>query len=404
LARAFATVLEPAGYVVRFERSFEKLGEASPRPSREELAACVALFAQVDLTGFPRASDLPGACGTVRFPALDTNLLWPFAAINPYDEPRLPDLPGGLYPYGDRILLRAIEKDWEAARVVDYYLTRYDEYRVDLGRVAALEVARLHARDRKADVKMADVLEDVRTEPRCWSNNHPRAVLMQTLATRVASAGARYVPELAAFDTPVGAFENGDGVGAWAAVPIHPGVAADLGLAWFDPTMRYLQVDGSLQTYDEYVRGFVRWSMENRERQRERGTASIHDALKWRPPLDGPARFAGPVLGFYPDMFCAPTLRGELDALADIETVTLEVYYPPQQSRPATVVFTLGAAKTQAVIEPGSACTLIVRDHVSRGQRVRFSLTCSQTLNMFERGESEDNRDLGVLMLAMRAT
>ena len=400
LACALARVLEPT-YAVRFERSQKLDHPAPPTPTRGDLCAATLLLEQVDVRGFPRADALPPGCGIVRFPALDTNVLWPFAAVNPYDA-TVPDrFPSGRYPYGDRILARCIERGWDAERTIAYYCRNYDDFRIDLGRVAELERARRRARDAKADVPMADVLEDVVSEPVFWSNNHPRAALMDALLRRVGAVGARYVPELASLVHGESAFD--DRTATWTAVPIHPGVAADLGLAWYDPAQRCRQEDGSYQTFDEYVREFVLWSIANRDRQRVHGTAEMVDPLGWRPPIEGPVTVLGPVLGIYPDGFAAPLLRFELEALDAVETFTVEAYYPPQQLRAATMVCSLGSSKVEAVIEPGTAFSLTLQPRLASRERARFSLACSQRLNMLERGESEDNRDLGALIVKMRA-
>jgi hypothetical protein len=36
---------------------------------------------------------------------------------------------------------------------------------------------------------------------------------------------------------------------------------------------------------------------------------------------------------------------------------------------------------------------------IAAGERTHISITCSETLNMFERGLSDDDRDLGVVLL-----
>jgi len=368
-----APVLERAGYAVRFWPTLDAIG--GPRivlPTRDEIGACVALFEQVDRERFPELAALPAGCGVVRFPSLDTNLLWPF---------------------GDRVLALCVEQGWDEEQVVAYYRTRYDDYRVDLKRLAVLERARLRARDEKADVKMSDIIDDVVSRPLFWCDNHPRPEPMRVLVERIATAGAAYVPELAGFTPPARAFDPEQRCVSATGIAIHPGVAAELGLSWYDPEYRMLELDGVRRTHDEHVRDVVRTAIVRR------GNAPASA----RPAIDGPLRFAGPAAGLYPDGFAAPRLRAELEALAPVETFTLELYYPPQHRGAATLSCEFGSSRAEAEVEPGNPVTLALHPHLERGARAYLTLACSTTLNMRASGQGDDDRDLGALVLAMRA-
>ncbi len=402
LRDVFVAPLEAAGYSLRFVRSYKDERDTRPAPTARELAACVLLLEQIDVAGFPQADALPADCPVVRFPSLDTNVLWPFSALNPYDEAVLGN---GLvrYPYGDRILLRCIEQDWDAERTIAYYLNEYADYRLDLGRLAEIERNRLKSRDAKSDVKMFDVLHDVVTEPLFWSRNHPRAPLLATLARRLATVVAGYIPELAGFEPARGAFDAHVDRVSWTGVPIHPGVAADLGYAWYDPDERYKQLDGSRQTHDEYVRNLVESAIATRRLQQQRGMGQTGDPYGWQLPLDGPVRQSGTAPGIYPDAFAAPLLRFELEATARVERLAVKAYYPPQHLRAGRVVCEAGGASAEATVEPGTAFELTLSMALRAGEHVRVVLRCSERLNMFERAESEDSRDLGVLILKIQA-
>jgi len=121
-----APAFERAGYVVRRPLRAGTVGDPRlPAPTAEEIASSVLLFEQVDRERFPGLGDLPKDCGVVRFPSLDTNLLWPVE---------------------QRVLAQCVAQGWDEDVVVDYYLTRYGDFRVDLARLATLETARLRAR------------------------------------------------------------------------------------------------------------------------------------------------------------------------------------------------------------------------------------------------------------------
>jgi len=383
VAIEIADALEP-GYAVRFQESHRLNRPSPPVPSDAELAACVLLVEQVGEQPYARAGDLPLGCPVVRFPSLDTNLLWPFSAVNPFDLPDPPAIEGP-YPYGDRILQRCIERGWSPERILAYYFERYDEFRLDMSRVAVLERARRDARDRRSDVKMADALEDQISAPTFYNKNHPRPELIRILLARLATACEPHVPALAALrDARAEAW-------SWPEVPIHPGVAADLGLTWSDPAAALA-----------YARDFVASAIANRARQHADGTAGFADEHAFRPPFSGPARIVGPVVGIYPDGFAAPALRFEFEALEPLEEIAVDAYYPPQHRAAAAVVCTLGASNAEVMVEPGSPFTLSLPAPIAPGERARFALSCSQTLNLFERGEDQDDRDLGVLVLEIR--
>ncbi len=396
-------MFERAGFATAFERSFEKFDAPDTRATEEQIAGCAILLEQVDIARFPRANALPDGCPIVRFPSLDTILLWPFNAVNPYDDPIGEACPSGRFSYGNRVLLRHVEMDWDADRIIDYYERDYDDYKVDLTRVAQLERRRLQARDEKADVAMADVSADVVTAPLFWGPNHPRAALLEVLARRLLSAAAALVPELASLRIDEGTFERYESERLWSALPIDPGVAADLGLTWYDPKETYLLEDGKRWSRAEYLRGFVNTAIANRREQAKHGMGDRFDPYKWLPPLDGPARFVGPAFGMYPDMFAAPLLRFEIEASAPVESFAVDAYYPPQHPRAATMSLSSESSHCESSVGPGQPFSLSLALPLVQGERARLVLRCSERLNMLERGESEDDRDLGVVILGMHA-
>lgn len=397
---AAAGDLRDAGYSSFFVRSWTHQAVAETVPTREQLDACVLLLEQDGPEAFPYRAALPADCATVRLPALTTNLLWPFQAVNPYN------VRGNARDFmGNRVLLRAIERDWDADAVLAYYNERYDEYRVDLARLGEIERERLRALDERLDVPAADLVSDVISAPIFGAPAHPRAGVLEAFGRRLFARAARDVPALAAlaerFSIAAIAADPRFGQGE---VPIDPGVAAELGLSWYDPAATYLRLTGERLTRDEYLHAFVETTIENRRLVRAGAAPAIGTADGFRPAIDGPATVVGPAMGMYADGFAAPQVRFALEASAPVERFTIEGYYPPQHRGRATVACTLGDASATTTVEPGNAFALAVCADLAAGARATFTLSCSETLNMLEAGTGTDNRDLGVLVLTMVAT
>ena len=239
-----------------------------PFPSDAEFAESVLLFQQADWSEFPYRDRLPADCVTVRFPSLDSLLLWPFSCANPYNDYSGDEYPGR-FPFGDRVILRRVEAGAAADEIISYYLTSWDDYKVDLERVAEHELARLQRRDAECDVAASDLaLTRFASEKLFWTVNHPRKPLLAPLLERLLHAGARYQPELARLDAATlceGAPVE-PAVPDHIEVPVHPEIAKQLGLQWYDPQARYRQPKGRHHyTYEEYITELVRYCVARRD-------------------------------------------------------------------------------------------------------------------------------------------
>lgn len=419
LAVAFRSRLQSAGYVVRYANAngpsapdpsvyvgnprYRRLYEewAGHRIAEADLDDCVLLFEQVGPQRFPDLARLPPGCPVVRFPSLDTNLLWPFDAIAGGEGART----GGPHPIRNRILDDCLDRGMSEDEAVRYYLERYEAYRPDMGRLAVLERRRLQARDERSDVTMADVL-DGPPPPVFFAANHPGPQLLRILARRMAAAASAAVPDLADYEPDADAFrEYEDALGATRR-PIHPGVAAELGLGWYDPEAGFRLRDGRTMTHDAYVRDYVRQSAAVRPRpgSSERRGAAASGAWRSRIAIEGPVALSAEATGAYPDGFAAPSMVCEIEALAPVGGLELEAYYPPQHARGATVTFAAGDVGASVEVAPGSRFVLRLPVRLAAGERRRLELTCSERLNMRELGRGEDARDLGVLLRRIGAT
>lgn len=209
---------------------------------------------------------MPDDCVTVAFPSVDFNLLWPFNCVNPYNRVEPPQFPWGRFPYGDRIVLGALERGMPPADVLEYYLTGWDSYKPDLNRLARLERARLDARDSHCDVKLTPwVIERFRKRRLFWTVNHPAQVVLSEMVSRLFQAASAVEPALQNADLEETSriyFPAGEQLSI-ANIPIHPAVAEELQLEWYDPNQRF-DVFGKTYSYEEYFKEMIAYCAAGR--------------------------------------------------------------------------------------------------------------------------------------------
>jgi hypothetical protein len=254
-------------YDVAYYRSFE-------HPVDPHLFAydrdekCRLLWEQHDPKHFPKPDLLAPSCLTVRFPSVDLNLLWPFNCVNPYNAPEPPLFPFGRYPYGDRIVVNAINRGMPEAEILDYYLTGWDEYKIDLDRLLQLEAARMQARETHCDVGISDfVFANFHERRLFWTVNHPTSEMLAELMDRLLRASDLAQPALQDADvarTLASHFGTAGPLGV-VSVPVHPKIAEHFNLQWYDPDGRYSSWDGGTSSYVEYFKGMIAHAFRMRE-------------------------------------------------------------------------------------------------------------------------------------------
>ncbi len=240
-------------------RSFAVPGQGIAQLEAADLATCAMVLEQHDPRRFPYRDRLPAACATITYPALDFNLPWPFGAVNPFDAPNLPDYPFGRFPYGDRIIIDCLRRGLSADETLDYYFNRWDDYAPDVERLQQLERARSALRDEKCDVTMSDyTLEHFRKRQLYWTSNHLTPELLLELTTRLVDRwlSPSFVREAALGDSFAATFGARGPLGI-VDVPIHPRVAAHLGLEWYDANAPLAYYAGRMLTYRTYFEEMV---------------------------------------------------------------------------------------------------------------------------------------------------
>jgi hypothetical protein len=391
---------------VAFLRSYDRPWDEESFVSDADYAQCAILCEQVDWNAFPYRERLPLDCQTIRFPALDTNLLWPFNATNPYNVAEPPSFRGGRFPYGDRIINRRIEAGDSAEGIISYYLNQYDTYKVDLKRAREVEWFRLKKRDERCDFAMSDVIRGKLFSERMFVNvNHACKGPLTTLAERLIDACAAREPALRQVNVRSTMRENPTlcDLLLECAVPLHPAVAKELELSWFDPNEKYLLRDDTYYGFEEYVRALVHFCLAGKEKQ-SRGPMSRWGLPTWHPSIVGAARVEGATAGYYPDGFVGSFLRFDLLADQPLRGLTIRGFCPNHHSEALTLTAEIeGSRVGLARVEPGSMFALTCAAPIAAGTPVRFVMESSAVFNPLERGESEDNRDLSVLLLGIDA-
>ena len=243
-----------------YSRSYIHPVEGKWKQRQRDVARCAVLYEQHDPEGFPKRAALPENCITVQFPSLDLNVLWPFTCANPYNRPEPPDFPFGRFPYGDRVIIAAIDQGMKAADIADYYLNGWDRFKVDLDRLLAIDTARLNARDQHCQVRMAPyIVENFSKKRLFWTVDHPTTTVLEELVEELLKASGRVDPHLADADiaSTLALYFGARGPLGHTDVPIHPHIAEHFGLAWYDPQENVRLWDGNELSLEDYVIAMV---------------------------------------------------------------------------------------------------------------------------------------------------
>jgi hypothetical protein len=274
-AEAIATVLGENSRIrdlvrITYLSSFDDVAACREQLSDGDVANYTILCEQYQPQTFPCRDRLAQTCFNLKFPALDSNLLWPFYCVNPYNVAEPPDLPFGRFPYGDRIIVDAIDQRMAPGEILDYYIGGWNHYQIDLDRFRSLETGRITEREIQCDVKMAEyILQYLAKRKLFWTVDHPTAILLEELIERILSACGRVEPRLldadvrAALETRFGS----KGAVGQMGIPIHPKVAEYFELEWYDPNEKFRGWDGTMYSYTEYFSAMIRHAYAVKEQR-----------------------------------------------------------------------------------------------------------------------------------------
>ena len=196
----------------------------------------------------------------IRFPYVGGLFLWPYATQDHVRNAPHPLLLPGPYPaeLGDAFLNRLIQEGVQAESAVQRYLDLDIVRAASLERVMELHLDRQRARDAACGIGMAGFIERrFRAEPLFLTRGHPAPALMKHLARQVFerlgvphSFVERALRALQRLPYPPD------------EMPIHPGVAAHLGLTFAAPERTYRFHDEGRFTFAEFCRRYMEYAWE----------------------------------------------------------------------------------------------------------------------------------------------
>jgi hypothetical protein len=239
-------------YRIVYFRAFRKGDTGTIK--REDLESCAVLLEQIahQAPELPDKEHLPAGAQIHRFPILWLNTLWPQAIDDPRNElSKSPEHPGGLWPYGDRFILKLLDQGFSAQQAAAEYMNWNLAEKLDLERFHHINWAKAKELDRRAEIKLGRYVEEnFRKERLFVTRNHPSQAMLTVVRDKVYEALGLPAP---ADDSDV---EPASGGMYDSHVPVHPSVARHFELEWWSPDLPY-RTHGDDMAIEEYLRRYA---------------------------------------------------------------------------------------------------------------------------------------------------
>jgi hypothetical protein len=219
---------------------------------RRDLDACDMLLIQDirEWEQYPLRDHVRGDLPTLRYPCVRFASPWPFDAFNGPDDKlaRNRDFPNFEFTYFDGMLARLRREIPDQERRFSVYESLAMERVIDFKRLHQFEQTRLEEMDRKFAAGIgAYILENFRKRQTFYTTAHPDGRIMKMLVRQI----SRELGLSLHFWRP-GSLDSLRSL----QIPIHPKVAAALGIGWAGPDRKYL-VRGEWVTWEEYFRRYI---------------------------------------------------------------------------------------------------------------------------------------------------
>lgn len=219
---------------------------------RRDLDECDMLLIQDirEWEDYPLREHVPAQLPTLRYPCVRFASPWPFDAFNGPDDrlARNRDYPNFEFTYFDGLLARLRREIPDHEERFRAYESLQLDRIIDFKRLHAFEQNRLEAMDRKFATGIgAYILENFRRRQVFYTTAHPNGRIMKMLVRHV----TRELGLSLRFWLP-GSLDSLRRL----QIPVHPKVAAGLGITWADARRKYL-IRGEWITWEDYVRKYI---------------------------------------------------------------------------------------------------------------------------------------------------
>jgi polysaccharide biosynthesis acetyltransferase WcbI-like protein len=219
---------------------------------KRDLADCdIVLVQDIDQwEDYPLREYVPDSARIVKFPCLRFASAWPFDSCNGSRDIKaeVQDSPNYNFTYFDGLLGRLRQEIPEPEQRFAAYRSLAVERLLNYRRMHQIESFRLRKLDQNFDCRIGEyILENFQQRQVFYTTNHPNGTLFTMLMQQICrSLGlSETFPELAALDQL-----------HRLQVPVHPLVAAGLGIRWADEATRY-RYRGEEITWETFVRRYI---------------------------------------------------------------------------------------------------------------------------------------------------
>ncbi len=201
-------------------------------------------------------SRIPSGCQIVKYPPLSMLCLWPFTGA----DPRLAVRTEVFYPWPDSIAASLANEDLPDDELFERYMAISSEKMPNLDRRLRIDATRAQATDGLADFPIWGwVEENFRTRKLFHTSSHLTALPVGHVLKQLLDRTEGFTPtdRLRAkqeTDFLLRSYRGQD----VEMVPIHPLVAARLGLTWYDPEQSH-RWHGHEWSFREYILKYIRW-------------------------------------------------------------------------------------------------------------------------------------------------
>lgn len=199
---------------------------------------------------YPLRADVPADLPTLRYPCVRFASPWPFDAFNGPDDrvARNRDYPNFEFTYFDGLLSRLRKEIPDQEQRFQAYRSLDIERVIDVNRLHRFEQTRLEEMDRRFGGGIgAYILDRHKTKQVFYTTAHPNGQILKTLVQTV----AKKLGVSLRFWLP-GSLDSLRRL----QIPIHPLIAARLGMGWANADRKYL-VKGEWISWEDYVRRYI---------------------------------------------------------------------------------------------------------------------------------------------------